>query len=188
MLKKLLGSSVISFLALSGVALAETLPPVLSPTATTTEVVKTSGNPVSEAEQQIKILRREMESKIKALRLEYEAKFKAIRDAAKIKRDEMKRDLEARRKSEAQKKLDMKKVELDKKKTELESRLKEIELKKQQTENTDVMKITEQELKQGWYFGEDKKLGTPSDWTKTGEGTREAGWHAPNVTIGSVAQ
>lgn len=42
--------------------------------------------------------------------------------------------------------------------------------------------ITEQEINQGWYYGQldQKKPGTPETWIHKGEGTRSAMWFAPS--------
>ena len=49
---------------------------------------------------------------------------------------------------------------------------------------TNTTRITALELDQGWYFGSfnQKKLGTPSTWTHSGEGSKGAKWSDPITT------
>jgi len=46
---------------------------------------------------------------------------------------------------------------------------------------TNTTRMTTTELDQGWYYGSfsQKKLGTPTTWTHSGEGTKSAKWSAP---------
>jgi hypothetical protein len=47
-----------------------------------------------------------------------------------------------------------------------------------------IPNITEQDLKNGWYYGtsNQKKIGTPSDWIHSGDKTKSAMWSAPSLT------
>ena len=58
-----------------------------------------------------------------------------------------------------------------------------------ETETSQINKegyITEQELNQGWYYGDEnqKKQGTPDSWVHVGEGTRSAMWKKPDLNFG----
>ncbi len=46
---------------------------------------------------------------------------------------------------------------------------------------TNTTRMTTTELDQGWYYGSfsQKKLGTPTTWTHSGEGTKDAKWSSP---------
>ena len=129
-MKKLIASTVLSLIAVAGVAFAQSADVSANATSTPSGVstgvamdMKTgdgSGHVLSEAEQQVKALRVEMEAKIKAIRTEYQAKFDALRKAAKDKaatlrkaaadaREKTKEDVKAKRdqiKTDAKAKMD----------------------------------------------------------------------------------
>lgn len=54
--------------------------------------------------------------------------------------------------------------------------------------NSQALIITDQDLQNGWYWGsaKQKKSGTPNSWIHQFEGTKNACWHAPNQSCGSM--
>lgn len=48
------------------------------------------------------------------------------------------------------------------------------------TSTTGLSALTEEELTEGWYYGTEKRPGTPDTWVFQGGGTRSARWVDPS--------